>query len=82
MGKVGNSAIQGRGSEQNPQYKQRSGTIYINNKRQLRMWYVYNKHLLFFVPSSIKYVFWITRFPQLSALPRTNTTDSRQPSAF
>jgi hypothetical protein len=78
----GNSAIQGRLPEQNPQYKQKSRTIYINTKRQLCMCYVYNKHVLFFVPSSIKYVFWITRFPQLSVRPRTNTADNRQHSVL
>jgi hypothetical protein len=78
MSKVVYSAIQGRGPEQNPQYKQRSRTIYIINERQLRMWYVYNKLVLFFVPSSIKYVFCFTRFPQLSVRTRTKSADNRQ----
>ena len=80
MSKVGLSAIQGQVPKQNPQYKQKSQTMYMNNKHQLRMCYVYNKHVLFFVRSSIKYVFWITRFPQLSVHPRTHTADNRQTS--
>ena len=42
------------------------------------MWYVYNKHVLFFVRSSIKYVFWITRFPSCPCgpAPTPRTIDS------
>lgn len=82
MSKMGNSKIQGRGPEQNPQYRQISRTVYINNKRQLGMCYVYNKRVIVFVPRSIKCVFLINRFPQLSVRRRTDTVDNGQHSVL
>ena len=64
MSKAGNGVIQSRRPEQKPpQYGQKPRTVYINKKRQLRMCHIYNKHALFFVPSSINCVFLIDRLP-------------------
>ena len=57
--------------EQNPQYKQKSRTAYVNNNRKLCTHYVCNKYIavLFFVRVSIKYMFSSVRVSQLSVHP-------------
>lgn len=43
MAKAGNNVIQRWVLELNPQYEQKSQTVYVNNKGKLCMYYGYNK---------------------------------------
>jgi hypothetical protein len=72
MTKVGNNVIQRRVLEQNSQYRQKSRTVYLNNKPLLLsdvcIMYIIRNSFIFFRVSK-KYIFRIIRVLQLSVHP-------------
>ena len=67
MTRVGNNVIYHQVLGQNPQYKKKSWTIYINNNHKVCKYYLYKKLVFFMVQCSM--CFGLSVFSQLSMHP-------------